>query len=188
MLATRRKGLLLWVKPRCTLCQRMKEHWLPFLCLLAAALGFYHIHQWLTEKGQHEEEVFPFLFVSGWCQLLSAPTGHLHTVPVTQGRSEPSWHLFNLCTSGRDNQSKFMSGSVPWAPHGLVGWGCSSCTSRASHRSILSSHHQSPLLTGAWVLKTRAPGEPRVLLWHHIYLGVSWPREPRSCLVQRTPK
>lgn len=118
ILATRKKGLLLWVKPKYTTCQSIKAHWLPFLYLLAAALGVYHIYRWLTEKSQLEEEVFPFLHFFRHCISCSlntsALTKRVHTI---QCHILQLWALLaaflTQCMSERgtslDNQSKFTS-------------------------------------------------------------------------------
>lgn len=77
------------------MCQSIKEQWLPFLHLLAAALGVYHIYQRLTEKSQLKEEAFPFLCFCRCCISCSlntsALTEHVHTLQCHNGNSELSW-------------------------------------------------------------------------------------------------
>lgn len=100
------------------MCQSIKEHWLPFLYLLAAAPGLYHIYRWLTEKSQLEEEAFPFLRVFRYCIGCSPNTSalpeHVHS---TRCHTLQLWALraafLTQCLSERgtslDNQSEFTS-------------------------------------------------------------------------------
>lgn len=98
------------------MCQSIKEHWLPFLYLLAAAPGVYHIYRWLAEKSQLEEEAFPFLCVFRYCISCSLNTSALpehvhsmrcHTLQLRALRAA----FLTQCLSERgtslDNQSEF---------------------------------------------------------------------------------
>lgn len=86
--------------------------------------------------------------------------------------SSPGSFLTRAPQKGATKASPFLltPGQVPCAPQGLVWWGCSSCSSRASPgaswtASITSAHGH----RGAWGLKTRAPQEPSPSVTPHLF-------------------
>lgn len=195
MPATRKKGLLLWVKPRRTVSEdeRTLASFPLLISISTGILSHLSVVNWKRPTWRRGCSHFCFFQCGTSCSLnTSAPTERLRTMAVTQGTSELSWQLFNLRKGHQLGQPEqvhvclvlhqdkphvhlkaWWDGAAPAAPRG-----CLTGASQTEHPLCsLTQWSLGAKNMSSWrAMGPSPPGTP------HLF------REPCSGSIQRTPK